>query len=274
MNPPPSSLPRNGGTAFHVTAADGTDLPLPGGGSGEQRSACWSVTTNVMYYSGDSGATPALCLHRRRLWRGCHSGRAFWDGANIYVGTNDGLAGLKRTMAPHFALQPPCRHQEREVIVSFAGAKTAISTRFFAVTAASADAWAGVSGCELYGSASIGVIAWISGTRTGPILTANLPSGPRPRPSWAWAKDDISVAYLAGSDTQTGHRVYANDGQAEPTGRMSSRPPKNANIATGWSGDAEMKIGVFGECAEGFAVSKVNAKPGRDDRHGVRARDL
>ena len=246
----------NGGTAFHVTAADGTDLLyLEVDPASTQRLLVSDY--DVMYYSGDSGATLPSVYTAADSGAGVILGGAFWDGANIYVGTNDGLL-VSSDNGAHFALQPHAGIKSGEVIVSFAGAKTAISTRFFAVTAASADAWAGVSGCELYGSASIGVYRLDLGDKNWTDLTANLPSGQAPA-FVGMAKDDISVAYLAGSDTQTGAPSVCKTTDSGAHWSNVFQATKNANIATGWSGDGGDENWGFGECAEGFAVSKVNA---------------
>jgi len=133
---------------------------------------------DVMYYSGDSGATlplstPPQTLARVSFWRG------FLDAPTSMWGpTMD--CWSQATMAPTSPCNP-CRHQEREVIVSFAGAKTR-SRPLLRGHRGLADAWAGVSGCELYGRPPSESIAWISGQELTD-LTANLPSG-KPRPSW------------------------------------------------------------------------------------------
>ena len=246
----------NGGTTFHVTAADGTDLLyLEVDPASTQRLLVSDY--GVLYYSGDSGATLPSVYTAADSGAGVILGGAFWDGANIYVGTNDGLL-VSTDNGAHFALQPHAGIKSGEVIVSFAGAKTATTTRFFAVTANSADAWAGVSGCELYGSASIGVYRLDLGDTNWTDLTANLPAGQAPA-FVGMAKDDISVAYLAGSDTQTGAPSVCKTTDSGAHWSNVFQTTKNANIATGWSGDGGDENWGFGECAEGFAVSKVNA---------------
>jgi len=58
------------------------------------------------------------------------------------------------------------------------------------------------------------------------------------------AKDDISVAYLAGSDTQTGAPSVCKTTDSGAHWSNVFQATKNANIATVGRATAEMKIGV------------------------------
>jgi hypothetical protein len=196
----------------------------------------------ALYYSGNGGVTLASVYTAANSGVGLILGGAFWDGATIYVGTNDGLL-VSTNNGASFALQPHGGIKSGEVMVSFAGAKTGTTTRFFAVTAGSGDAFAGVSGCELYGSASIGVYRLDVGDTNWTALTANLPAGQAPA-FVGMAKDDISVAYLAGSDTQAGAPSVARRRTAGRTGRTSSSLPTTPISPRAGPATAETRIGV------------------------------
>jgi hypothetical protein len=246
----------NGGSTFHSTGASVTDLLyLEVDPASAQRLLVSDY--GALYFSSNGGATLTSVYTGANSGAGLILGGAFWDGANIYVGTNDGLL-VSTNNGASFALQPHGGIKSGEVMVSFAGAKTATTTRFFAVTAGSGDAWAGVSGCELYSSASIGVYRLDVGGTNWTALTANLPAGQAPA-FVGMAKDDISVAYVAGSDTQAGAPSVCKttDGGAHWSNVFQSA--NNANIATGWSGAGGDENWGFGECAEGFSVLKTNA---------------
>ena len=246
----------NGGTSFKLAGGNGTDLLyLEVDPTSTQRLLVGDYGT--LYFSGNGGATLASVYTAADSGAGVILGGAFWDGTTIYVGTNDGLL-VSTNNGASFALQPHVGIKSGEVMVSFAGAKTGATTRFFAVTADSGDAWAGVSGCELYGSASIGVYRLDVGETSWTDLTANLPAGQAPA-FVGMAKDDISVAYVAGSDTGTGAPSVCKttDGGAHWSNVFQAT--NNANIATGWSGDGGDMNWGFGECAEGFTVLKTNA---------------
>ena len=253
---PTLSVSTNGGTTFQRAAGNASDLLyLEVDPTSTQRLLVGDYGT--LYFSNNGGATLASVYQAADSGAGLILGGAFWDGATVYVGTNDGLL-VSANNGASFALQPHGGIKSGEVMVSFAGAKTATSTRFFAVTAASGDAWAGVSGCELYQSASIGVYRLDVGDTNWTDLTAKLPAGQAPT-FVGMAKDDISVAYLAGSDTQAGAPSVAKTTDGGTTWSSVFKTTNNANIATGWSGDGGDTNWGFGECAEGFSVLTSNA---------------
>jgi photosystem II stability/assembly factor-like uncharacterized protein len=246
----------NGGTSFGAASANATDLLyLEVDPTSTQRLLVGDYGT--LYFSSNGGATLASVYTAADSGAGVILGGAFWNGTTIYVGTNDGLL-VSTNNGASFALQAHAGIKAGEVIVSFAGAKTATTTRLFAVTAGSGDAWAGVSGCELYGSASIGVYRLDVGDTNWTDLTANLPAGQAPA-FVGMAKDDIAIAYVAGSDTGTGAPSVCKttDGGAHWSNVFQAA--NNANIATGWSGSGGDENWGFGECAEGFAVLKTDA---------------
>ena len=246
----------NGGSSFHLAGGNIADLLyLEADPASTERVLVSDY--GALYYSGNGGVSMASVYTAANSGAGLILAGAFWDGATIYVGTNDGLL-VSTNNGASFALQPHGGIKSGEVIVSLAGAKTGTTTRFFAVTAGSGDAFAGVSGCELYGSASIGVYRLDVGDTNWTVLTANLPAGQAPV-FVGMAKDDISVAYLAGSDTQAGAPGVCKtiDGGAHWSNVFQSA--NNANIATGWAGAGGDENWGFGECAEGFTVLKTNA---------------
>src|SRR5262249_57170565 len=68
---------------------------------------------------------------------GCFIAGVFFDGANIYVGTNLGLL-VSTNSGASFAMSGVTGIPAAQAIVSFAGAKQGTTTRFFAVTLAAA----------------------------------------------------------------------------------------------------------------------------------------
>jgi photosystem II stability/assembly factor-like uncharacterized protein len=253
---PTLSVSTNGGTTFQRTAGNASDLLyLEVDPTSTQRLLVGDYGT--LYFSNNGGITLASVYEAADSGAGLILGGAFWDGTTVYVGTNDGLL-VSTNNGASFALQPHGGIASGEVMVSFAGAKTATTTRFFAVTAGSGDAWAGVSGCELYSSSSIGVYRLDVGDTNWTAVTSHLPAGQAPT-FVGMAKDDVSVAYVAGSDTQTGAPSVAKTADGGATWSSVFKTTNNANIATGWSGDGGDSNWGFGECAEGFTVLASNA---------------
>lgn len=207
---------------------------------------------NVLYFSGDSGATFQKVYTAADSGAGLILAGAFWDGASIYVGTNDGVL-LSTNDGKTFALQTIAGITSGESIVSFAGAKQGSATRFFAVT--STEAWAGISGCEMAGA---GVYSVQPGQGTWTNLTSRLPSGHAPV-YVGMAAGNPSVAYVAGRNTNAGAPAVAKTSDGGTTWMSVFNTDGNRNIATGWAGDDGDKDWGYGECAEGFAVSRGNA---------------
>src|SRR5438552_1304768 len=89
--------------------------------------ATWSdggATWNLRF-TGDAGA-------------GLLVGGAFWDGANVYFGTNSGLL-VSANGGASFGLAGVGGLPSGQVMISFAGAKVGATTRFVAVTQNAAD---------------------------------------------------------------------------------------------------------------------------------------
>ncbi len=206
-----------------------------------------------LYFSGDSGASfHQVYTAADPSGAGLILAGAFWDGASIYVGTNDGVL-LSTNNGTSFALQPISGITAGESVVSFAGAKQASTTRFFAVT--STDAWGGISGCEMTGA---GVYRFEVGQNAWTNLTSKLPSGHAPA-FVGMATNNPSIAYIGGRDTNAGSPGVAKTGDGGGTWTSVFRTSGNQNIATGWSGEGGDTSWGYGECAEGFAVSRGNA---------------
>lgn len=205
---------------------------------------------SAIYFSNDSGATfRPVYLAAHPSGAGMILAGAHWDDANIYVGTNDGLL-VSTDGGSTFALRSVDGMRAGQSIVSFAGAKQGQTTRFFAVTAS--EVWGGQTGCETSGE---GLYQLDLGQTTWTDLTDKLPSGHRPT-FVRMAANNTSVAYVAGADPDTSAPVVAKTSDGGGTWTDVFRTDGNANIATGWSGEGGDRGWGYGECTEGFAVSR------------------
>jgi hypothetical protein len=205
-----------------------------------------------LYFSGDSGATFHRVYTAADDGAGLILAGAFWDGTTIYVGTNDGVL-LSTNDGAAFALQSITGMPAGQSIVAFAGAKQGSTTRFFAVT--SSDVWGGESGCEMAGE---GVYRFEAGQSAWTNLSSKLPAGHAPV-FVGMAANNPSVAYLGGTNTDEGAPAVAKTSDGGDTWTSVFRTRGNENIATGWSGAGGDTSWGYGECAEGFAVSRGNA---------------
>ncbi len=206
-----------------------------------------------LYFSTDGGAT----LHEIHAavdpsGAGLILAGAFWDGATIYAGTNDGLL-LSMDNGRSFRVQSTGGIPAGQSMVSFTGARQGSTVRFFAVTAVGPRA--GESGCQLSGA---GVYRLDAGQSAWTHLTNRLPSGHAPVFA-GMAANDTNVAYVAGRDTKALAPAVAKTDDGGDTWASVLETSGNQNIATGWSGARGDKGWGFGECSEGFAVSRGNA---------------
>jgi hypothetical protein len=177
-------------------------------------------------------------------------GGAFFDGSNIYVGTNQGVlvstnGGTCFSVASYAVPSGG--------IVSFAGAKSGGTTRLWAVTGTSA--FAGVPGWEhdyagVY-RIDVGQSAWTS-------ITSGLASTATPFIVSA-ATNDINTVYVGGGngglENPTVYRSTTGGGSWQSVLQTTN----NANVQTGWAGHNGDRGWSYGELALGFAVSPLNS---------------
>jgi hypothetical protein len=209
-------------------------------------------TYDSLLFSSDSGATFHQAYTAADSGAGLVLAGAFWDGTNIYVGTNDGVL-LSTNNGTSFALQSFGGMTAGQAIVSFAAAKQGAVTRFFAVT--SSSSYPGQAGCETEGE---GLFRLDVGQSTWTNLTSALPSGHTPV-YVGMATNNTSVAFVAGRDMDAATPTVAKTTDSGATWTSVFRTTGNENIATGWSGEGGDKDWSYGECPEGFAVSRGNA---------------
>lgn len=238
----------DGGTTWTLLAADPTDgeaYVMAADPSRTDRLLVSDYTT--LYFSSDGGASFAA---RYSDGGGCAVAGAFFDGSNIFVGTNAGLL-VSTDGGASFALAGVSGIPVSQAMVSFAGSKQDGTTRFFCVTLGSGDVYPGVTGSdhESYQSAYTldwGQSAWVS--RTTGIATGD-------HPFFAGAsRGNISMAYLAGGSDGGVPVVYkTTDGGAHWSQVFLTT--NNQNIYTGWSGTGGARSWGYGEYALGFAVS-------------------
>lgn len=224
-----------------------------------------------LYFSRDGGRTFSD-VYSSSWDGGLVVGGAVWAGADIYVGTSDGIL-VSRDQGAHFSLDSALGQgiPVGERIVSFAGARKANCTRFFAVTfetrspEGAAGVRAGLTGGErmlfagLY-RLTLGESGWVrssSGIGAGDKL------------AFVGASfHDVDVAYAAGgNDGSIGEDQGTVPGPVvlkTTDGGRSWRhvflTEGNANIATGWSGKGGDMDWSFGDFILGLGVSPKDAR--------------
>lgn len=162
------------------------------------------------------GLLPRLPLGQRRAVLG----GAFWDGAAVYLGTNDG--GLRSSDGGQsFAGIPVGGIPAGRAIRSFAGGKANGVTRFAAVTDAAGGIYSGVQGYANDGGTAVytldvGAANWVART---------LPDG-----AWPFfagmARTDATTLYAAGGSSAGTPTVFksSNGGASWAAGRWPPGP--------------------------------------------------
>jgi hypothetical protein len=207
-----------------------------------------------LFFSSDGGASFSTKF-TSASGNGCFVAGAFFDGANIYAGTNAGLL-VSTNGGVTFAQASLGGIASTEAIVSFAGAKQGATTRFFCVTLDASEVFPGLFTESAYFSyKSIysldwGQPAWAQKT-TG-IVTDDFPF------FVSMASGDISTAYVAGQNSVEFPIIYktTNGGSTWQSVFLTTN---NQNISTGWSGRGGDRDWSYGAGALGFAVAPNDA---------------
>lgn len=188
-----------------------------------------AVDSNNVYFSKNAGATFATVFTSGDA-DGLVMGGAFWRGADIFVGTNDGLL-VSHDNGQSFALAAIGGIPAGEGIVSFAGARRGQVTRFYAVT--SSAPYAGMTGGD------VGSFAHAYRLTDGDDRWSamNVPLATHDALSFvATALNDVNVAYVAGGNLDTALDVVYKTGDGGITWRSCFLTNNNQNLATGWAG--------------------------------------
>jgi photosystem II stability/assembly factor-like uncharacterized protein len=214
-------------------------------------------TYGEIYFSSNGGTNftqfhTALNSGAGNVVAGC-----FFDANTIYVGTNDGVLVSTNTGLA-FSTATITGIPSTEKIWSFAAAKVGATTRFFCLTAATADIYVGLQGSDYYGffkniyTCDYGTTNWTSKI-TGIDLANDFPM------FIDMAENDINTVYIAGSNSSSEPIIMktVNTGTAWSHTFITLN---NQNIITGWSGQGGDRGWSYGECPFGFDVAANNSQ--------------
>ncbi len=211
---------------------------------------------NEIYFSNNGGTGFTLIHSASNSGSGNTVGGVFFDGATIYVGTNDGVL-LSTTTGTSWSTANITGITGSEKIWSFTAAKVGATTRFFCLTADSNDIYVGLQGSDYWGfykgiySCDYGSTNWTSKT-TG--ITAN------DYPMFIdMAENDINTVYIAGSNSNT-EPIVMQTTNAGGNWTNTFKTTTNQNIITGWSGQGGDRGWSYGECPFGFDVASNNSQ--------------
>jgi hypothetical protein len=179
---------------------------------------------------------------------------AFFDGANIYVGTEVGLL-VSTNNGSTFALSSVGGiDTNNEAIFSFAGAKQGGTTRFFCTTMGQGNVYPGLLIEETYTSyLNVYTLDW---GRANWTLATNGLSGQDDPVFVAMAQNDISTAYVAGQQNDDyGYPALYKTTDGGLNWQLSWLVTNNENVYTGWEGAHGDSDWGYGGGALGLAVA-------------------
>jgi photosystem II stability/assembly factor-like uncharacterized protein len=205
-------------------------------------------------YFSNNGGTTFTSIHTAATGSGNTVGGVFFDGMNIYIGTNDGVlvstnGGTNWSTATITGI--PAGNQ----IWSFAGAKVGSTTRFFCITAAASNIYVGVVGSD-YSGFMTGVYSVDYGSGNWASKMSGITLGTDYLMFVGMAANDINTVYLAGvknSEPNIMKTVNAGTGWTH-----TFNTANNQNIITGWSGQGGDRGWSYGECPFAIAVAPNN----------------
>lgn len=211
----------------------------------------------AIYFSRDTGKTFSLVRNAANSGAGITMAGAFFDGNNIYIGTNEGVL-YSSNGGTSFTLLATTGMPATEAIFSFAAAKVGAVTRFFCISANAPDIYNGIFPWDYWGfaksvySLDVGTNVWTP-RMTGINISNDFVM------YVGMAKNDINTVYLAGSDGTTGGNMVLKTSNAGTNWSKVFLTNNNQNIRTGWSGFNGDRGWGYGESCFGIAVAPNNA---------------
>ncbi len=183
---------------------------------------------------------------------GAYIAGVFWDGDNIFIGTNKGLL-LSTNGGASFSLSNNGGLPGSSGFFSFAGAKESGTTRLFAVVAPQGDIWPTVSGAEFEYYQGIYKQDYAPGSSWSN-SSAGITGADKPF-FVAMSPDDIDIAYVGGGNTNTSFPILFKTVTGGMSWHSIFQATNNQNITTGWSGYQGDENWWFGEYVLGLAVA-------------------
>jgi hypothetical protein len=208
-------------------------------------------------FSDDGGSTFSLVLHASNMGAGLIMAGVFWDGATIYIGTNEGILRSTNSGAT-FAPITSNGLGTNEVIWSFAAGKSNNTTRFVCITADEGDVYNGVMPWDYWGFAKgVYVMDNASGTWSSSATGINFSNDFIMYA--AMAQNDIATLYLAGNDDALGAPLVYKSTNGGSTWAKKFNTNNNTNIVTGWEGYQGDKGWGWSETCFGITVAPNNS---------------
>ncbi len=208
-------------------------------------------------FSNNGGNSFTLVKHAANMGAGLIMGGVFWEGNNIYIGTNDGLITSSNSGAT-FSVQSTTGIPVGQVIWNFTGAKNGNTTRFTCITSNVSATYNGLMPWDYYNLGK-GIYTMDNDNGTWVWKSAGINFATDFVVYTAMAENDINTIYLGGHDVaQNAPLVYKSVNGGTSWNKVFNTAT-NANIITGWEGYGGDKVWSWSETVFGITVSPVNA---------------
>lgn len=213
-------------------------------------------TYGEIYFSNDGGATFTQFHTAANNGAGNVVGGVFFDGNNIYAGTNDGVL-VSTNGGSTWSTATITGLPANENIWSFCAGKSGNTTRFFCLTGDVNDLYVGLQGSDYWGffrnvyTCDFGVTNWTAASN-GIVTNTDFPM------FIDMANNDINTVYVAGSNSSSEPNIMKTT-NAGGSWTHVFNASGNQNIVTGWSGQGGDRGWSYGECPFGFDVAATDA---------------
>jgi photosystem II stability/assembly factor-like uncharacterized protein len=209
-------------------------------------------------FSGDGGTSFKLVKHTVNNGAGLILGGVFWDGSNIYIGTNEGL--IKSTdSGTTFNVQSTAGIPAGQLIWSFAGAKVGSTTRFTCIAANVSGTYNGIMPWDYYNYAK-GVYTMDDDNGTWVSKSTGINFANDFVMYVGMAENDINTIYLGGHDSALSGPLVYKSTNAGSVWTKVFKTTNNQNITTGWEGSGGDKAWSWSETCFGVSVAPNNSK--------------
>jgi hypothetical protein len=208
-------------------------------------------------FSNNGGTSFTVIKHASNTDVGLTFGGVFWDGANIYIGTNEGIL-FSTNSGTSFSMMTVSGITSGQVIWSFAGAKVGATTRFVCIASNAADTYNGIMPSDYYEFAK-GVYTMdnAGGTWVNKSGTVNFSNDFVMYA--AMARNDVNTIYLGGNDNNLGAPLVYKSSNAGTSWSKIFKTSGNENIITGWEGQSGDKSWGWSETCFGITVAPNNS---------------
>jgi hypothetical protein len=208
-------------------------------------------------FTNNGGTSFSLVKHAASIGAGLIIGGVFWDGNNIYIGTNDGLI-TSSNGGGTFAVQTTTGITSGQEMWSFTGAKNGSTTRFTCITANTADVYNGVMPWDYYTFAK-GIYTMDNDNGTWISKSAGVNFANDFIMYAAMAGNDINNIFLGGHDNALSAPLVYKSTDGGTSWNKVFNTTNNTNIITGWEGIGGDKAWSWSETCFGITVAPNNS---------------